>query len=404
MFPIRLRTTPFKFGTRRITCKLVYNLLMLPLSAGIVAGADTPANALLVLNKGDNALAIVDPVSRQVVARVPAGHDIHEVIASADGRLAFVSNYGGGHTLSVIDLVGQKALPAVDLGALRSPHGLSLAEGKVYFTAEGSRVIGSYDPATEKIDWVFGLGQDRTHMIVVSKDGKKIFTSNVNSDTISIIEPGSGPNAPGRGPWPRGPGGPLPGGPGNGNPPPGAPGPPPDGPRDSGPQGGPGGPPPGGFPPGGPGGGGWNAANIPVGQGPEGFDLSPDGKEIWAANSHDGTVSIIDVGKKAVAQTLTVPTRSANRLKFTLDGKFVLISDLGGDGLVVLDAMSRKELKRIPLGGGAAGILMEPGDSRAYVAVGSANSVVIIDLKTLEVIGRIETGRGPDGLGWAARS
>jgi YVTN family beta-propeller protein len=304
----------------------------------------------------------------------------------------------------VIDLVAQKALPPVELGALRSPHGLAVAEGKIYFTAEASKVIGRYDPASRQIDWVLGLGQNRTHMIVVSKDSNHIFTSNVNSDTISLIEKSSGPGGPGgrggfRGPPPEG----GPGGPGGfggpGGSPPGEPG---DRNR---PRGGPGGPPGGrGGPPGGRGQPDWNATHIPVGQGPEGFDLSPDGKEIWAANSHDGTVSIINVAKKTVSETLNIPSRSANRLKFTLDGKLVFISDLGGTDLLVVDAASRKEVKRINLGGGPAGILMQPDGSRVYVAVGSENGVAVIDLKTLEVTGHIETGRRPDGLGWAVRN
>ena len=68
-----------------------------------------------------------------------------------------------------------------------------------------------------------------------------------------------------------------------------------------------------------------------------------------------------------------------------------------------VDAIARKELKRITLGGGAAGILMQPDGSRAYVAVGSENGVTVIDLKTLEAAGHIETGPGPDGLCWAVK-
>ncbi|SPE60966.1 conserved exported hypothetical protein [Verrucomicrobia bacterium] len=370
-------------------------MLLTTCLATAVSAEETPAAALLVLNKGDNTLAIVDPATLKVVGRAPAGADPHEVIASADGKLAFISNYGAGHTLSVVDLVAQKSLPAVELGALRSPHGLAVADGKIYFTAEGAKVIGRYDPALREIDWVLGLGQNRTHMIVVSRDGKQIFTSNVNSDTISLIEKSSGPGGPGGsfgGPPPgSGPGGPPPDG-GQGGPPPGGPG---DG---NPPPGGPGGP-PGGF-----GQADLNETHVAVGHGPEGFDLSPDGKEIWAANSHDGTVSIIDVPKKAVIETVRVPNGSANRLKFTLDGKLVLISDLGSRDLVVVDVASRKEVKRIKLGGGSAGILMQPDGSRAYVAVGSDNGVTVIDLKTLEVAGHIETGRGPDGLGWAVRN
>jgi len=148
---------------------------------------------------------------------------------------------------------------------------------------------------------------------------------------------------------------------------------------------------------------GWNATQVSVGKGPEGFDVSPDGKEVWAANSHDGTISIIDFSKKAVVQTLNVGTRMANQLKFTPDGKFVFISDLGGHELVVVDIIARKELKRLELGGGAAGILMQPDGLRAYVAVGSQNGVTIIDLKTMEAAGHIETGPGPDGLACAIK-
>ena len=378
--------------------KSILILLITSFAAAMAVAEETPATALLVLNKGDNSLAIVDPVSLKVVGRAPAGADPHEVVASADGKLAFISNYGAGHTLSVVDLVAQKSLPAVELGALRSPHGLAVADGKIYFTAEGSKVIGRYDPASQLIDWVLGLGQNRTHMIVVSPDAKRIFTSNVNSDTISLIEKGSTPSGPG---GPGGLGGP---GGGFGGPPPGAgpggppPGPPPGGPGDGNRPPGPPNGPPGGF-----GQPEWIETHIAVGHGPEGFDLSPDGKEIWAANSHDGTVSIIDVAKKAVVETLIIPTRFANRLKFTLDGKRVLISDLGSNDLVVVDVASRKEIKRIKLAGGSAGILMQPDGSKAYVAVGSDNGLTVIDLNTLGVAGHIETGPGPDGLGWAVR-
>src|SRR5438128_1802946 len=95
------------------------------------AAAETPKSALLVLNKEGN-LAIVDPASGQVVARVPTGEGPHEVTASTDGKLAFVSNYGAGTTISVIDLVAQKELHRVDLGPLRRPHGVFYAGSKLY--------------------------------------------------------------------------------------------------------------------------------------------------------------------------------------------------------------------------------------------------------------------------------
>jgi YVTN family beta-propeller protein len=344
---------------------------------GLVRAADTPANALLVLAKRDGMLLIVDPSSLHVIARVPVGNDPHEVIASADGKTAYASNYGGGayNTLAVVDLVAQKALPAVDLGPLRGPHGLIFAGGKVWFTAEAAKAIGRYDPATKSVDWILGTGQNRTHMIWVSADMKLIVTANVNAGTVSIIE-----KVAGGGPGPAGPGGPPPGMP-NG-PPPGARGP-------GGPMGAPG--------------GDWNETVVRVGNGSEGFDVSPDGKEIWVANAGDGTVSIIDVASKQVTQTLAADVGGANRLKFTLDGKLAFISSLRGSDVTVIDTATRKTIRKIAVGRGAAGILMQPDGARAFVACSPDGYVAVVDLHSLEVVGRIQAGQDPDGLAWASR-
>ena len=346
------------------------------------AGAQpTPKTALLALSKQDHTLSVIDPASLQVVARVPVGDDPHEVVASGDGKTAYVSNYGFGafHTLAAIDLVGQKQMPFIDLGALRGPHGLAFAEGKVWFTAEAAKAIGSYDPPTGKIDWIMGTGQDRTHMLYVFPGGKRILTTNVNSATVTILEktegPGGGP--PGGGPPPGGAQGGRPGG----GPGPGA-------------GGGPMGPPPGAP------GGNWELTVIPVGRGSEGFDVSPDGKEAWVANAQDGTVSVIDIAAKKVVATLAVNVPGANRLKFTPDGRHVLVTP--GSALVVLDAATRKEVKRLPNVHGSGGIQMQPDGKRAYVACGQDGMVAVIDLEKLELVGHVEVS-GPDGLAWAVR-
>jgi YVTN family beta-propeller protein len=333
------------------------------LASHAVFAEDSPSSALLILSKSDRTLAIVDPSSLKVVARAPVGPDPHEVVASSDGRFAYVSNYGFGayNTLAVIDLVAQKALPSVDLGVLRGPHGLMFKGGKVWFTAEAAKAIGSYDPAEKKIDWVLGTGQNRTHMIFVSDDLKRIVTANVSSGSMSIIE-----QVVRTGPGPRGPG-------------PGVPG------------------------PGGPPQTDWDQTVIPVGRGPEGFDVSPDGKEIWVANSTDGTVSIFDPAQKRVMQTLNAEVRGANRLKFTPDGRLVFISTLGGPDVTILDAATRQVVKRVKVGRGAAGIQMDPDGSRVFVACTPDDYVAIIDLKSQEVTGHIDAGKQPDGMAWAVR-
>src|SRR3954463_14746597 len=150
----------------------------------------TPRQSLLALSKANHTLAIVDPATLKVVARIPVGTDPHEVIASSDGKTAYVTIYGGGslHELNVIDVVAQKPLATIDTRPLFGPHGLTFVDGKAWFTAEGSKSVGRYDPASGKLDWSMGTGQDRTHMIYVTSDGKKIYTTNMASGTVSILE------------------------------------------------------------------------------------------------------------------------------------------------------------------------------------------------------------------------
>src|SRR5208283_3354730 len=230
----------------------------------ILLAQSKPSASLLVLSKQDHTLAIVDASSLKIIAKVPVGNDPHEVIASSDGATAYVSNYGFGayNSLAVVDLAAQKALPPIDLGPLRGPHGLTFVQGKTWFTAEAAKAIGRYDPTTHKIDWILGTGQNRTHMIYVSEDGQRIITTNVSSGTVSIIE-----QVPVH----------MPAGP----PPPGMPSPPGDMPRTD-----------------------WNETVIRVGNGSEGFDVSPDSKEIWIGNAQDGTISIVDLPGKKVIQTI----------------------------------------------------------------------------------------------------
>ncbi len=316
----------------------------------------TPKKALLALSKANHTMAIVDPVSLKILAKIPVGIDPHELVASTDGKTAYVCIYGGGsfHEINMIDLVAQKPLSTIDTRPLFGPHDIVFVNGKIWFTAEGSKAIGRYDPATSKLDWSMGTGQDRTHMIYVTPDGKKIYTTNITSGTVSIlvdslIQPG--PTAP---PGAR--------------------------PRNE-----------------------WIHTVVPTARGSEGFDLSPDGKELWTASAEDGTITIIDPEAKKMKERVDAKVTGANRLKFTPDGKLVFVSSLRSGNLFIIDAKSRKQVKSIGLGKGAAGILMDPDGSRAFVACSADNYIAVIDLKTLEVTGKLDVGGVPDGMAWSVR-
>src|SRR3954466_7285247 len=122
-------------------------LLLVTAASGLSAAASLQAWArqqtgasetLLVLSKGDLTMSAVDPATLKVLGRVPSGPDPHEIVASSDGRMAYIANYnGGGNIITPIDLVQMKALPSIDLGPLRAPHGLAFVANKLWFTAEG---------------------------------------------------------------------------------------------------------------------------------------------------------------------------------------------------------------------------------------------------------------------------
>ena len=324
--------------------------------------APTPREALLVLSKGNHTLAIVDPATLKVVATMPSGEDPHEVACDDQGRVAYITNYGTGrggyNTLTVADLVEQKPLPTIDLGPLRGPHGIWFAAGKVYFTAEINKVIGRYDPATRRVDWIMGTGQNITHMIKATPDGSRIFTSNILSGSVTMMESFTqvGMKAT----------------------------------RFS------------------PGANDWRVTSLTVGdpnEEYEGFDVSPDWKELWTASPR-GNVAVVDTASNKLLQVLDAKVVGANRVKFTPDGRYVLVSSLAGQAggnIVVFDAATRKEVKRIAAGTGAGGIVMQPDGARAYASCSRDGYVAVIDLKTMSMIGKIDAGPTPDGLTWMVR-
>jgi YVTN family beta-propeller protein len=308
--------------------------------ATVIQAQTGQSHKLLALSKADHTLAIVDPVSLKVLAKMPVGADPHEVIASTDGKMAYVSNTGGGrfHVLNVIDLVAQKTIDSIDTSPLLGPHGLAYANGKLWFTAEGSKAVASYDPAIKKIDWITGTGQNRTHMVEVTKDGQNVYTTNTVGGTVSLLTRANTERS---------------------------------------------------------------QTVVSTSKGVEGFDISPEGKEIWAVAAENGSIYIIDTASKAVIKTLDAKAVGANRLRITYDGKLALISSLRTGELVIYDVKARKELKRLKVGTGAAGLLVDPDNTRAFVACSPDNYVAVVDLKTFEVTTRIDVGGKPDGLAWA---
>lgn len=314
------------------------------LVAGLLGGSALAQGTLVVLNKADNTVSFVEPQTLKVLGTATTGNGPHEAAASADGKRVYVANYGDqkpGSSISIIDVAARKELTRVELPGLVRPHGMIEAGGNIYFTAEGSSAVARFNPTRDLVDWVLGTGEPVSHMLVMTPDQQKIYTANITGNTVSMLLLPPYKAAP-------------------------------------------------------------RAKQIRVGTGPEGIDISPDGKELWVAHRNDGTVSIIDTATDQVTHTFEVG-KFPIRVKFTRDGARVLVSNAEGNDLSVVDAKTRQVLKRIPTGAVPVGILMEPGGKRAFVAATAADKVIVVDLEKLEVTGEIRAGKTPDGMAWAGQ-
>lgn len=305
----------------------------------IVIG-QTAKPVLVALNKTDATLAIIDPGEMKIIAKIPTGDGPHEVVLSADGKTAFVANYGAqvpGSSLSVIDIATAKELRRVDLSPLTRPHGLQMISGKVYFTAETNRSIARYDPAENKVDWVMGTGQNGSHMLVGTADQKRFYTANIGSDSVTAFELQNVPPS------------------------------------------------------------GSRIVHIPIGKQPEAIDLSPDGKEIWAGLNEEGAIDIVDTTTNKFKEKIKIGGRPY-RVKFTPDGKYVVNTMIAAKELLVIEAATRKEIKRIKLESIPLGIIFSADGKTAFVTVVQPDLVLRIDMESGEITGRIDIGKGPDGI------
>ena len=302
---------------------------------------------LVALNKGDASLTIIDPIAMKVVAKVPVGDGPHEVVLSADGKTAFVANYGNqtpGNSISMIDVAAAKEIRRVDVSPLMRPHGLQFVGGKLYFTSETNRLIARYDPAANKIDWMMGTGQNGSHMVAVSADQKKFYTANIGSDSVTSMEFTNVPPA------------------------------------------------------------GSKVTHIPVGKQPEAIDLSPDGKEVWLGLNVEGMVEVVDTAAYKSVAKINVGGRPY-RVRFTPDGKFVICTMIPTKEVLLIDAVTRKEVKRLKLENVPLGVAFSSDSKTLFITSGrpdpessGVDSVIKIDLEKMTVTGSVNPGAAPDGI------
>ena len=311
-------------------------------AAGLVAGAALADDLILVVNKGEDTLALVDAETFEVMATVPTGANPHEVYPSPDGRLAYVSDYGGaqGTSVTVIDLDTASATASWDIAPNRGPHGIWVSGdgAHVWVTTETSGTVTEIDAATGEVATVWHTGQAVSHQLIPTPDGAKLYIANIGSGSVTVITRATG-----------------------------------------------------------------DVVSIPTGAGAEGIDVSPDGSEVWVTNRGDATVSVIDVASDTVTATFASGGLLPIRARFTPDGNEVWVSNANSNNVAVFDAATHALLATVEVGAIPVGLLMEPNGERVFVANTQDDFVTVIDRESREVTGRIETGDEPDGMAWAVR-
>ena len=315
-------------------------ILALGVLVATAQAASGQTSLLVAAIANEKTAVFIDPASGKVVGRVPIDDDAHDVTASTDGKLVFTAN-GTPGTISVVDVATRKELRRVVIGPTSHVSRLTYKNGKLFFSAGEFKIVGRYDPVADRIDWLAGTGYP-ANLIADTANGDKAFVTNREANSVSAIE---GMVA---------------------------------------------GPPK------------WTVTNIPLNGSPEGIDVSPDGREVWVAKRFGGGIAIIDTATKKITQ-LDVPFgtpgpgSAATRVSFTPDGTRVLLLHRPTKEVVVFDAATRKEIKRLSVPG--ASILVQPDSSKAYVSVeqspetGGAYAAVI-DLKTLQVTGKVVIPEG----------
>ena len=312
---------------------------------------------LLVVNKTDGTLSILDAATGKVRTTVTVEAGPHEVEVLADGKSAAVSSYGTkaepGHVVSVIDLASAKVVSRIDIGPGSRPHGLkALADGRLLVTAEGTREIVIVDPREAKVTARIATGRDISHMVTASPDARRAYVTSLAGGSVTVIDLVTGKVV----------------------------------------------------------------KDIPTGKGAEGLDATPDGREVWVANREANTITVIDV--KTLAPVFTInATEFPIRVKFTPDGRRAVVTFTGSGDVGVYDTATRVQAARIPIGRDAVagaetrvfqkrfgtspapvGLLITADGGRAFVSAGHADVVAVIDLQKLRVDDAWTAGKEPDGL------
>jgi len=315
-----------------------------------VGTAQAQQGRLLVAQKGDRSLAIVDPAAGKVIANVAEnGITGHEVAGSPDGRLAFVPIYGNsgvgkpgtdGNNIVVVDVAAQKLVGNIQFDHGVRPHCAVFGpkDGLLYVTTELDRAITIIDPKTLKIVGSIPTEQPESHMLALSHDGLRGYTANVGPGTVSVLDIQARKTL----------------------------------------------------------------TIIPVSSNTQRIAISNDDHWVFTADQTEPRMAVIDTATNKVANWVKIDGLGYGSAA-TKDGRWLLVALPDQNKVDVIDLRTMTLARAVDVGKSPQEVLVGPDGKSAYVSCAGANEVAEIDLATWTVKRTIATGNVTDGLGWAGK-
>lgn len=305
------------------------------------------AGLLLVANKGDRTLGLIDPGSgRQVATIMESGVTGHEVVGSPDGKRAFVPIYGDsgvglpgtdGSTMDVIDLGERKVIQSIDFGRGVRPHCpvFGPKDGLLYVTTELDKAVTIIDAHSLEIIGKVPTGQAESHMLAISPDGSKGYTANVGPGTVSVLD------LAGR----------------------------------------------------------KTLAVIPVAGHVQRISLAPDGHWAFTSDTEKPRLAVINTTTNKVDHWIALPDMGYGTAP-TADGKSLLVAIPKTNEVAVVDIPKMRVVRTIKVPASPQEVLVRPDGRFAYVSCSSSHQIATIQIDDWSVK-VVEAGRGADGLAWA---
>ena len=293
------------------------------------------AGTVLIADKDNDVLYFVDRATRSTEDSVEVGRGPHEVAVHPTEPRAFVANYEGEGSISVIDLEERTEIERVDLEPGSAPHGIEVAADgvAVYITAEGIDSVIEMNTESHEIVRTMPTDQEGSHMLTLSPDGMRVYTANLSAGTATAIDIPSGAVT----------------------------------------------------------------EHIETGEGAEGIAMTHDGSELWVSNRAEDTVSIIDPQTLEVVDTFEVEGFPL-RVYMAPDGRTALLSCAQANEVAFVDIGTREVTDRVPTGETPVGIQITPDGEEAFVGNMNDGTVTIIDMDARTVDETLELGSGPDGM------